>query len=228
MFRKLLKNIIYQTIYRKRQLAYKHYTKSDELDKFQHLVEAVNYIRVTQQDFVMFEFGCHSGRTFSALGSAAKFLKLPTDKMYAFDSFEGLPVEENSGIFTPGEFSTSRNSFKKIVRSNTGIRLASHQIIEGFYSESLSNRGSLDLPTPTLVHIDVDLYGSTVDILNFLEGFNWKRLLIIFDDWYCFTPDSKNGERLAFEEFLSNNLNIRSECWKNYSTFGKSFFLWRE
>lgn len=228
MFRKLLKNLIYRTILRKRQLGFSYYTHSDESDKFQHLVEAVNYIRVTQQEFVMFEFGCHSGRTFSAMGSAAKFLHLPTDKMYAFDSFEGLPLEENSGIFSPGSFSTSKKRFKSIVKNKTGIKLSSHQIVEGFYNETLSDRDTLDLPTPSLVHIDVDLYGSTVDILKFLEGLDWKRLLIIFDDWYCFTPESKNGERLAFEEFLSENPNIRNECWKNYSTFGKSFFLWRE
>ena len=52
-----------------------------------------------------------------------------------------------------------------------------------------------------------------------------ETLVMIFDDWYCFAPDDKNGERLAFEEFIKKNTNIKVECWKNYSTFGKSLFF---
>lgn len=228
MFKGIIKEIIYRTVFRTRNLAYQCYKHSDELDKFRHLVEAVNYVRVAQQRLVVFEFGCHSARTFSTFISAAKFFKLPTDNIYAFDSFEGLPEEENSGVFKQGEFSTSEAKFRKLVHKKTGLILNDSQVIKGFYSESLISSDALSLPIPSIVHVDVDLYGSTVEILKFLEKISWKRLLIIFDDWYCFAPDSKNGERLAFEEFLAENPRIRCEHWKNYSTFGRSLFLWRE
>ena len=175
MIRKIIKEFLYRTLFRNRFLAYKYYTNSDEGEKFQHLIEAVNYIRVTQQDLVVFEFGCHSGRTFSAIGSAARFFKMPTEHLYAFDSFEGLPYEPNSGVFKSGEFSTSEKVFRKIVKKRTGIQLSDKQIIRGFYSDSLQKALSLNLPSPSLVHIDVDLYSSTVEVLKFLETFSWKR-----------------------------------------------------
>lgn len=49
--------------------------------------------------------------------------------------------------------------------------------------------------------------------------------IIIFDDWYCFPVGEAKGERLALEEFLLENNSFRTEEWKSYSTFGKSFFI---
>ena len=51
--------------------SYQLYKKCDETDKFSHILESVNYIKVaggngTILPLVYFEFGCYSGRTFSA------------------------------------------------------------------------------------------------------------------------------------------------------------------
>ena len=73
----------------------KRYRFSDENLKFTHLMECINYLRVAGFEGeippVIFEFGCHSGRTFSSMINASKHLKLNEAKFYAFDSFEGLP-----------------------------------------------------------------------------------------------------------------------------------------
>ena len=160
--------------------------------------------------------------------SAALFLKLPTENFYAFDSFEGLPMEDDMGIFKPGTFSTSVSNFKKIIKKQNKIRLRDDQTIVGFYDQTLTARLAQSLPTPSIIHVDVDLYESTKDILVFLNYFDWKKLVIVFDDWYCFSPAQLNGEKKAFTEFLEQNPDIKSEPWKSYSTFGKSFFLWRD
>ena len=52
------------------------YKLSDERDKFQHISEAVNYMRVAEMPNVFFEFGCSSGRTFSAVLLAAKYFRV--------------------------------------------------------------------------------------------------------------------------------------------------------
>ena len=100
-----------------------------------------------------------------------------------------------------------------------------HQIIEGFFSETLNAELQNKLPKAGIVHIDVDLYSSTVEILNFIKPLLSLGTVILFDDWYCFPVGEDKGERLALKEFCKANPKFQLEEWKNYSTFGKSFFV---
>ena len=81
------------------------------------------------------------------------------------------------------------------------------------------------MPKAGLIHIDVDLYSSTIDILNFIAPLLKVGSVMIFDDWYCFPPGSNKGEAKALNEFLRQNPSYKMEEWKAYSTFGKSFFV---
>ena len=76
-----------------------------------------------------------------------------------------------------------------------------------------------------MVHIDVDLYSSTCSVLEFIKDYIVEGTVILFDDWYCFPPGEEKGEKKALIEFLKKYPNIKLEEWKNYSTFGKSFFV---
>lgn len=103
-----------------------NYKYTDEHLKFVHILEAINYLKVAGNmgkvlPQTYFEFGCHSGRTFSAAVNASIALNMPQMKCFAFDSFVGLPEtsEIDDGIFKQGQFSTSRNQFLKIVKKNT-------------------------------------------------------------------------------------------------------------
>ena len=207
------------------------YKYTDEHLKFVHILECVNYLRVAgfnnEIPPVYFEFGCHSGRTFSAAVNAANYLGLEEAKFFAFDSFEGLPKTEveTDGIFQEGEFSTSVLEFKRIVKNRTGLQLDGENIIKGYYSDTLTDALQLKLPKAGIVHIDVDLYSSTVEVLEFIKPLLAEGSIIIFDDWYCFNPAKKQGEALAFEQFCNTNSEFSFEEWKSYSTFGKSFFV---
>ncbi len=208
------------------------YKYTDEHLKFVHILEAINYMRVAgaagevlPQNY--FEFGCHSGRTFSAAVNAAGYLGMPNAEFYAFDSFEGLPPTSagEDGIFQSGSFSTSRADFVRIVERKTGLRLGDQYIVQGYYSDSLTAALQTRMPKAGIVHIDVDLYSSTVDVLRFVKPLLVQGTLLMFDDWYCFPGGSLMGERRALTEFVSNNLGIAVEPWKAYSTFGQSFFV---
>jgi len=209
----------------------KQYKYSDEQLKFVHILECINYLKVAgyknNLPQVYFEFGCHSGRTFSSAVNAANYLGLEEANFFAFDSFKGLPKtkENEDGIFQEGEYSTGVQEFKRIVKKNTGLILNNENIIEGFYSDSLSDSLQAKMPKVGIVHIDVDLYSSTVDVLKFIKPLIVKGSILIFDDWYCFPAGEAKGERLALEEFLLENDEFSVEEWKSYSTFGKSFFI---
>jgi|SRR6266508_650516 len=207
--------------------AWEWYRESDERTKFVHIMEAVNYLRVAGLPTVFFEFGCHSGRTFSAALLAARFLKIQLDA-YAFDSFEGLPEsdEDSTGVFAKGRFRTDVRAFKDAVRARAGITVADDHIIKGFFDDSLTAELSDRLaPRVGFVHIDVDLYKSTVPVLDFVKPKLASGSVVLFDDWYCFPVGQAAGERRAVEEFLTRNPEIIFEEWKDYSGFGKSFFV---
>ena len=173
-----------------------------------------------------FEFGCHSGRTFATAMNSAYFLDIRECQFFAFDSFEGLP-ETNSqdGIFKEGTFFTYKENFKKIIKKKTNIELLDNQIIRGFYSDSLTEDLRISLPKVGIIHIDVDLYSSTVEVLDFIKPLLVEGSLLLFDDWYCFPGGSLAGERKAFIEFCEQNPGFEFEEWKNYSNFGRSIFV---
>jgi len=219
--------IYYNVVYRKQKLPRKWYLKTDEKFKYIHILEAVNYVKVAELPNVFFEFGCHSGRTYSAALLASKYLKFEL-KNFAFDSFAGLPETQKNedGIFKSGTFNTTKKDFIQIVKKKSGILLHDNQLIEGYYEKSLTDKLSERLPKSVgFVHIDVDLYSSTVTVLDFIKKFLVSGTVILFDDWYCFPPGKEMGERKALNEFLNKYPEIELEEWKNYSTFGKSFIV---
>ena len=231
MLKKLISNIkqllYYKLFYPKLDPPRKWYEESDEKFKYIHILEAVNYMKVAELPNVFFEFGCHSGRTYSAALSASKFLKFEIEN-FAFDSFEGLPevLKSEDGIFRTGTFNTSKKDFVEIVKKRSGVLLKEDQLIEGYYEKSLTDKLSERLPKSVgFVHIDVDLYSSTITVLDFIKKFLVSGTVILFDDWYCFPPGKEMGERRAFNEFLKKYPEIVVEEWKNYSTFGKSFLV---
>lgn len=209
-----------------------HYRFTDEHLKFVHLMEAINYLRVAGDSGrvlpqTYFEFGTHSGRTFSSAINSSNYLGMSNMEFYAFDSFEGLPDtnEEEDGYFQAGTFSTSRSEFLRIVRKKTGVNLTKINVIEGFYCDSLTSELQIKMPKAGVVHIDVDLYSSTIDVLHFLKPLLVPGSLLIFDDWHCFPAGTIQGERRALSEFLEKNNGFGVEPWKSYSTFGQSFFV---
>ena len=214
--------------------ALRQYAYTDEHLKFVHILEAMNYLRVAGAaggvlPQTYFEFGCHSGRTFSAAVNAARYLGMSNASFYAFDSFEGLPETrpEEDGYFKAGSFCTSRQEFVRIVKTKTGLRLNDEHIVQGFYCDSLTPELQARMPKAGVVHIDVDLYSSTVDVLRFLKPLLVQGTLLVFDDWYAFPGGSLMGERRALTEFLASNPGFGVEPWKAYSTFGQSFFVSR-
>lgn len=230
MTRKLIffiKYFYFNFLKRNLRVIHNLYTNADESDKFKHLIESVNYIRVAGVKGDLMEFGCHSGRTFSIILNSLEYFKMSSRRLHAFDSFQGLPnsISDDEPYFKPGMFATSLSDFLSIVKSKTGKKINTNLIHVGFYNDVLPSLSTNFGDEIAMVHIDVDLYESTVPILKFVSNKLADGAVILFDDYYCHSPNSNLGERRAFDDFISNNPKIFVTHWKNYSTFGASFIV---
>lgn len=160
-----------------------------------------------------FEFGCHSATT---MRMAYDYFHHLFDWTYvAFDSFEGLPKIsgiDQQEIWQEGKLATDEQTFTRLVTRH-GMPREKLLTIKGFYDTSLTAdlQAQLLPSRAAVIHIDCDLYSSTVPVLEFIRPFLQKGTILIFDDWNCFWADPNKGERRAFGEFRSKYPQLHFE-----------------
>lgn len=119
---------------------------------------------------------------------------LPNWKLYGFDSFLGL--QENWGDVLPrGAFSTG-GDLPKVAENVTLIPGWFHDTLPKFL-EILGNQPI------TLLHMDADTYESTKFVLTKLSANIKPGTVIIFDEYYGYSPEWHLHEYKAFNEFCS-------------------------
>ena len=167
----------------------------------QHLVYAIN--NLIKQDGIVMEFGVWKGKSINCIADA-----LPDEKIYGFDSFEGLPED----WYKKEEHKTGEESNKHVkgwfaldnlpsVRSNV-------ELVKGFYDVSLVPwLGKNNVESIKLLHIDCDLYSSTAFVLDTLNKFIVPGTIIIFDELYPFIGEENyplwhEGEWKALVEWM--------------------------
>ena len=136
------------------------------------------------------EFGVASGRTINYISQFTK------EKVYGFDSFEGLPEKWRPG-FEKGSF--SQNGILPEVNSNV-------ELIKGWFHETLENFIQTHNKKVSFIHMDADLYSSTKYVLDTLKNYIDKDCVIIFDELVNYHGfDGDTGELKAFYEFITEN-----------------------
>jgi O-methyltransferase len=115
-------------------------------------------------------------------------------KLYLFDTFSGMPeTDKTRDLHVAGDFSDT--SAEEVERFVNEPEIA--VIRKGFIPQTFDG---LELLRFAFAHIDVDIYKSIIDSLEFI----WPRLLcggfIVFDD-YGFP--SCPGARQAADQFFS-------------------------
>ncbi len=116
-------------------------------------------------------------------------------KLYLFDTFEGMPeVNEGIDLHKKGDFkNTSLESVKKIFNDTKDVVFC-----PGFFPQT---SGPAQHEKFSFVYIDVDIYQSVVDSLNFFYPRMLPGGFIIFDDYMGkHTP----GVKKALDEFLAD------------------------
>ena len=150
------------------------------------------------------EFGVASGSSYIQLADIIKNHNWPC-KLIGFDSWQGLP-KETEGIFRrpgwgEGQFSYPRKVVENKLRK-LGISLPDERfkLVDGWFEDTLTTELQQTIENLILVNIDVDLYSSAVQVLEFLTPLLQKGTIIYFDDW-CGLSDEICGERLAFKQW---------------------------
>lgn len=141
------------------------------------------------------EFGVFEGKTINYISNFTK------DKVYGFDSFEGLP-EKWRDNFDKGAF----NMNGQMPKVNNNVVL-----IKGWFNQTLEPFLNNTKQLISFIHIDCDLYSSTKYIFDKVKNRLDDNCIIVFDELVNYEGyDDENGELKAFNEFITEN-NIKYE-----------------
>ena len=168
--------------YLKRSLLFNDYWKIREYAIKTSLLNDEN------KDYYYLEFGVFKG-------ASANFFSKFVNKLYCFDSFEGLK-EDWAGISLPkGHF----NLNKKVPKLNSNV-----EPIVGWVEDTLEEFLKKHNPKINFVHLDMDTYSPTKFTLEKLKPYLEKNAIIIFDQLYNYIG-WENGEYKALKEVFSEN-----------------------
>lgn len=167
---------------------------------------------------VYVECGVAAGAQIIAMAAGA-----PNKTIYAFDSFEGIPLpsnkddqmpgikflskEEQSKLPNPGEqvlvssgaTSVSLEDFYEHI-NNSGVNSEHIKTIDGWFENTLPN---FSIEPISILRLDGDLYNSTYVCLKYLYPKVMKGGIVIVDDW------ALPGCQAAVEDyFFENELRI--------------------
>jgi O-methyltransferase len=175
-----------------------------------------DYVREHDVPGDYLEFGVFRGQSFIMAYQLGHDLDM---RFFAFDSFQGLPRDEES--WKRGQFRADTDYFLRSVRK-AGADLDRVVLVPGYYEE-LSLSDVPGLQRAAVIHIDCDLYSSTREALRLVEGIIGKGTMVIFDDWFLFDhrPNpAEHGEQRAFLEWKEAH---RFEPFQEAVRWHKSF-----
>ena len=179
------------------------------------------------------EYGCYSARTFRMALSEAYKWQMSTMRLYAFDSFQGLP-DPGTGpeltSWTKGAMAMSVEEFKALV-GELGFGLERTVITEGFFNETLTTTLQQKLldenHSIAFCNIDCDLRESAEDVFQFIAPLVKEGTLLYLDDYFAgYGGRIAKGVAGAYWQFLEK-FGWKSEEFASVGFWGKAFVLYR-
>jgi hypothetical protein len=188
-----------------RRFVLKHYGSNLLVDlQLEAKKDTINYVKANMPDAPYFEkhpklvefvvdqanlpglyleFGVGRGKSIRWIGARAD------RTVYGFDSFEGIPEYWNGNPV--GAFAQ-----KKLPKVSDNV-----QFEIGLFDQTLPGFLDKHADPVSLLHVDCDLYSSTVTILDALGSRLQPGAVILFDEYYNF-PRWQQHEYKAFQEFI--------------------------
>lgn len=158
------------------------------------------------------EVGCFNGGSTKLICEAKK-----ENNLFVFDTFEGLPeVEEIDKSenkfecnFEKGQYKANYDDVKDYLKSYKNVFL--HKgIFPQTNSEKINDKKFI------FVHLDVDIYSSTKDCLEFFYPRMEKGAILISHDY-----STAKGVKKAFDEFFKNKEEVVLELTGTQGMFVK-------
>jgi len=141
-------------------------------------------------DTLWLEFGVYNAITVNYIS------RFTNDRVYGFDSFEGLPEKWREG-YEVGAF--SKNGNLPWVHGNVTL-------VKGWFDKTLPDFIKQQNKKVSFIHMDADLYSSTKCIFDNLKDYLDKDCVIVFDELLNYPGfDGETGELRAFYEFVTEN-----------------------
>ncbi len=150
------------------------------------LYRAFLYARINQVPGDYFEFGVYRGQSFLMAHRMKRRFRMDQMKLWAFDSFAGLPEIDDArdNTWSRGEYACSLDEFRRIL-ARGGARTNEYEVVAGYYDRSLNAElhDKLAGRKASVVNVDCDLYSSTTLVLNFLKRYLDNGTVVCFDDY---------------------------------------------
>ena len=201
---------------------------------------ALNYIGQTSEinpDLKdVYQFGVATGQGLRHIAKKIKTVDgLPTvESFHGFDVFSGMPEEEKEPVFELNWVGGQCNELeRRNVDSVEKVVQALHEeweaeneqplyIYDGLYKDSLPRlmaEGKLgNMRAALVVHLDCDLYTSTVEALEFMYSNQLIQpgTMLIYDDWGGTKSwqQAHSGESRAHKEMTIKHGVSYHHCWQ--------------
>jgi hypothetical protein len=153
-------------------------------DRFDLLAFALS--RAPAQGLVL-EFGVEKGASLRHLAAHT------TRIVHGFDSFEGLPGDWGGTKEAKGAFDLKGRLPQ--IPPNAKLHI-------GWFDQTLPAFLATNAEPCALIHIDCDIYSSTVTIFDALKERIRPGTVIVFDEYFNY-PGWRNHEYKAFQEFIA-------------------------
>ena len=164
-----------------------HFKKSilfkENKNKIREYAIKTSLLNDKEKKYYYLEFGTFIGRS-------ANFFSKFVDKLYCFDSFEGLQENWGGSKLAKGHF----NLNKQIPKLNSNV-----EPVVGWVEDTLDDFLKNHNPKINFVHMDMDTYTPTKFTLQKIKPYLVKNAIIIFDELYNY-PGWEYGEYKALKE----------------------------
>ena len=196
----------------------------------------IEYITGTGIQGHILEFGTLRGYTARLMATLMQQFRYP-GALYLYDSFEGLPeitspVDQASyevrinKVWFQGSMALEEEMPDRIFRVLSKIVPPEQiHITKGFFEETLAT--ALPAGKAALIHVDCDMYTSTVTVLEQLlkQDLLQDGCVLLFDDYNCNRANPAMGERRAFAEVFGAQERFSYSPFFPYGWHGQAFFV---
>lgn len=207
----------------------REYELQRRMDDFYYKAFSILKFNKVRGDYL--EFGCGSNiRSFRLALKHSRYEHFEGRRLFAFDSFAGLPEvgAADHEQWRTGSMAVTIDQFRTVLGHYGAEEGRDFHTVQGFYDKTLTGHepSEYGIKAAAFVHVDCDLYSSTVPVLEFVTPLLQPGSILSFDDWYCENGDPRRGEQRAFHEWRDDSgKRFRLDPYHQFGWHGMSFLV---